>query len=216
MTIAPPSRNPTNDGSLQGVFDVVLGKFLRSFDDMLPAQVVAYDRNSNVATVQPLISMVTTNGEVVRRAQISVPVVRLGGSGVVLSFMLASGDLGWIKANDRDISLYRQNKSETVPNTERAHSFSDAVFIPDVFHGVTINSGHMDHAVIQTNDGTSGAALLTDNCVIDVFSTTKAFKFPRMTRAQRDAITSPLGGMMVYVTDAPAGFSGYVDGVGWS
>lgn len=217
MSIAPPSRNPTNDGSLQGVLDLVARKLLQSIDDMLPAQVIAYDRASNLANVQPYISLLTTDGVVVRRAQIvAVPVLRMGGNGVVMSFSLSPGDPGWIKANDRDISLYTQNQAETVPNTGRMHSFSDGVFIPDAFKGVTINSGHINHAVIQSLDGTSGAALITDNCIIDCFSTTKAFKLPRMTHAQRDAIPSPLGGMMVYVTDSPTGVSTYIDGTGWT
>ena len=217
MAFSPPSRNPTNDDSLQGVLEVVLDKHLQGVDDMLPAQVVAYDRDDNMATVQPLITIVTTDGVVIRRAQLAdVPVLRMGGNGVVMSFHLAQGDLGWIKSNDRDISLYKQNKAETIPNTNRKHSFSDAIFIPDVFKGVTINSGHKTHAVIQSGDGTSGVAYMTGSNVMDIFSTTMAFKLPRMTHSQRNAIPSPQGGMMVYCTDAPVGFSYYTDGSGWS
>jgi hypothetical protein len=36
------------------------------------------------------------------------------------------------------------------------------------------------------------------NCVLDVQSTTKAFRPPRMTQTQRDAIPSPNEGMMVW------------------
>ena len=36
-----------------------------------------------------------------------------------------------------------------------------------------------------------------------------------MTTAQRNAIPSPEGGMMVYLTDVPK-YSYYTDGVGWS
>lgn len=48
---------------------------------------------------------------------------------------------------------------------------------------------------------------------LQIDSTTKGFLQPRMTSAQRDAISTPSAGLMVYNTSA-AGFSGY-DGTGW-
>lgn len=159
--------------------------------------------------------MVITDNTILKRSPImSVPVVRLGGNGVVLSFNLKSGDLGWIKANDRDISLFKQSFKESIPDTARFHSFSDAVFIPDNMAGVTINSSHTGDAVLQTSDGTSCVtAFMTANCVIECDSTTKAFSVPRMTTAQRNAI-SVHRDMIVYVIDSsPPKFT---DGTGWS
>ena len=59
---------------------------------------------------------------------------------------------------------------------------------------------------------------MTSNNVIELDSTTKAFQICRMTTAQRDAISSPRGGQMVYVTDSSPTphFSFYTDGIGWS
>jgi hypothetical protein len=55
------------------------------------------------------------------------------------------------------------------------------------------------------------------NCVLDVQSTTRAFKPPSMTTAQRNAIPSPQGGFMVWVTDSsPPHLSVYTPGPGWS
>ena len=55
-------------------------KFLQhQISDMLPGQVVAYDRATNMASVQPLVSMVTTLNQIVPRGQIaSVPVLQVG------------------------------------------------------------------------------------------------------------------------------------------
>ncbi|WP_202973956.1 Gp138 family membrane-puncturing spike protein [Fimbriiglobus ruber] len=61
---------------------------------MLPAQVIAYDRTTNRAQVQPLIAVVTTANQVVQRAQSSVPVFQYGGGGFVLSFPVMTGDTG--------------------------------------------------------------------------------------------------------------------------
>jgi Phage protein Gp138 N-terminal domain len=217
MTVlSPPSRNPTDNHSLQGVFNVVLRKFLQKTDDMLPAKVISYNQASNMAQVQPLINIVLTNGTVVNRAPIqSVPVLRLGAGGVIFNLSPAPNDLGWIKANDRDISIFLQTYSASIPNTGRFHSFSDAVFIPDVMnHSVTVNSSHAGDATIQTKDGTSSVGLMANNCVLDCVSTTKAFGLPAMTTSQKNAIPSPRAGMMVWDT-TENGVSTY-NGTRWS
>lgn len=160
---ANPSRDPANDGTLLGMARQLLDKFLQGVDDMLPARVVSYDRTTNRAVVLPLVKLLTTDGRQVGRAQIaSVPVMQFGGGGVALSFNLVAGNLGWIKANDRDISLILQAYSENAPNTLRKHSFQDAVFIPDVMHGLTVAGEDAGNAVLQTLDGSVKVAIWPD------------------------------------------------------
>jgi uncharacterized protein (TIGR02145 family) len=50
---------------------------------------------------------------------------------------------------------------------------------------------------------------------LDVSSTTKGFLLPRMTAAQRSAISSPTNGLLVYQTDYPSGLY-YFNAGGWS
>ncbi len=151
---APPSGDPADDESLAGTLRATFGKFLQQTDDMLPARVVAFDRVKNRATVAPLVAVLTTDNRTVNRAQVaSIPVMQFGGGGVVLNFNLKPGDLGWIKASDRDISLFLQAYKESPPNTLRLHSFQDGVFIPDVMKGWTIAAEDDEQAVLQTLDG---------------------------------------------------------------
>lgn len=152
---SPPSRNYANDGSLLGVIRLALTKFLQNdIDDMLPAQVIAYNATTNRAQVQPLIVQVTTDNIQIQRAQIaSVPVYKMGGGSFVISFPVNSGDLGWIKANDRDISLFKTKYQQSPPNTQRKHKFSDAVFIPDsMLNGVSLVDP--TKMCLQSYDGT--------------------------------------------------------------
>lgn len=152
---ARPSLNPANNGSLVGAIQTAFNKFMQGVSDMLPAKVVAFDRSSNRAQVQPLIALVTTNNEIVSRAQLaSLPVMQLGGGGFVLSFNLKKNDLGWIKASDRDISTFLKYYKESSPPTARMHSFSDAIFIPDVMTGYNISGDDLENAVIQNLNGT--------------------------------------------------------------
>lgn len=161
---SPPSINPADEGSLAGALSSIMRKAAMNSDDCLPATIVAYDRDTNLATVQPQIMMLTTGGEKVRRAGVaSVPVLQLGGGGFVLSFPVKPGDPGWIKATDRDISLYLQSANEEIPNTDRLHSFQDGWFIPDTFmRGVTIDPEDADRLVLQSLDGATRLAMGPD------------------------------------------------------
>ncbi len=164
---AIPSRNPADDGTLVGAINLSLRKWLQYTDDMLPAKVIKYDRATNRVQVQPMIRMVKTNGQQVSRGQIaSLPVLQMGGGGFILSFPLNPGDLGWIKANDRDISLFLRGYAEAEPNTKRLHNFSDALFIPDVMTGYTIADGDDGNAVLQNLDGSVKIALFADKIKI--------------------------------------------------
>jgi len=60
---------------------------------------------------------------------------------------------------------------------------------------------------------TSGAAANT-TAILDVASTTQGMLLPRMTTAQRTAISSPATGLLVYQTDGTAGFY-YYTGSAW-
>jgi hypothetical protein len=162
-TYNPPSIDPADEDSLTGAFRFILNKMLQSVDGMLPARVIAYDRIANRARVQPLIALVTTGGDKISRAQIaSVPVLQLGGGGSFLSFNLVEGDLGWILANDRDISIFLQSYEESTPNTNRKNQFSDSLFMPDIMKGYTINSEDDANAVLSSIDGKVRIALWPD------------------------------------------------------
>jgi hypothetical protein len=52
------------------------------------------------------------------------------------------------------------------------------------------------------------------SAVLDVFSTSKGMLVPRMTQAQRLAITGPATGLLVYQTNGITGFY-YYNGAGW-
>lgn len=162
MTLpSPPSINPSSRFDLAGTFRLILTKFLQGVDDMLPAKVIAYDRETNRASVQPLIVVVTTDDKQVPRAVVpSIQVLQIGAGGFVLSFPVKPGDLGWIKANDRDISLFKQSLKQEQPNTQRKHSFEDAIFIPDtMLRSVTINPEDAENVVLQSIDGTQRIAI---------------------------------------------------------
>lgn len=60
-----------------------------------------------------------------------------------------------------------------------------------------------------------GIATPDGSAMLDVSSTTMGFLAPRMTETQRDAISSPATGLLVYQTDGTAGFY-YYNGSSWT
>lgn len=156
MTPATTNATQASSGRLPGTMSDVLTKWLRGqVDDMLPAVVIRYDEGEGRATIRPIVMLGTTDGAKVSRAQIEdVPVYRMGGGGLLISVPLNPGDLGWLKATDRDLSLFKQHGIEDWPNTQRLHSFEDAMFFPDAMRDVVL--GKSDALCIQTKDGTTG------------------------------------------------------------
>lgn len=156
MSDNKPNTDAANEGSLPGQLDAALKAFfLNQFEGMLPATVVSYNDQTNRAVIKPLVMVGTTSGAKVSRAQVSgIPVYRFGGGGFFMRFPIKAGDFGWIKANDRDISLvFQRGGLEDWPNTTRMHKFSDAMFFPDTFKQWVISGENADKAVWQTMDG---------------------------------------------------------------
>lgn len=157
---ANPASDPANNDSLTGLLKHTFNKLLQTTDDMLPAKIIAFDRTTGLARVQPLIYLVDSNGNQHKRAQIaSVPVLQIGGGGFFISFPIKPGDLGWIKANDRDISQFLRTYDLAQPPTFRIKTFSDALFIPGILTGYTIAGEDTDNLTIQNLAGTIKIAL---------------------------------------------------------
>ena len=158
-SFATPSMPPAAPLSMAGVLRGCFRKVLEDVDDMLPCQVLGTDGRKWVS-VKPLVKMGTTDGQAVSRAQIArIPVMIMGGGDFVLSFPIKAGDLGWIKASDRDTSLVMQGLGEDLPNTRRLHSFEDGVFVPHRMREWVLNDEDADRAVLSSVDGLTRIAL---------------------------------------------------------
>lgn len=167
--INTPSSTPEQEAAgLLGLQTVAINKAMQNLDCCLPARIVSYDRITNRATVEPMYKITSTGGATTQMAQIdSIPVLQLGGGGVFINFGLRQGDLGWIIANDQDISLFLQSYESSPGNTKRNHSFSDAFFIPDLMHDYYL-SGQDEQTAIQTQQGTTFITLSEGNIDVNV------------------------------------------------
>ncbi len=195
MTTQPviPSKNPADDATMGGTLRGVFRKQAMKLEGQLPAIVISYNRVSNIATVRPLIQQMRTDGVLIQRASIaSVPVLALGGGGYCVNFPLKAGDLGWIEASDRDISLFMQSFQQSGPNTFRIHRFSDGRFVPDAFKQYTYDSADdASSMVIQKYDGSVKIAL--DPATIRVIA-------PTVNIVASDAINATSGASSMQLT----------------
>lgn len=160
------STDPGERSRLWPALLSMLRQFEIRSDQLLPATVISYDRTANVATVQPLIMLVTVGGDTIQRHPLTqVPALSLGAGGFHIGFPIAPGDLGWIFAADRDMSLFKQSLAQSAPNSTRLHSFADGMFIPDVFRKYVINAEDADAMVVQTTDGTTRVSIRNDGTI---------------------------------------------------
>lgn len=161
MSEQKPVHDPASNGSLPGALEAFMRSVMMEMEDMLPAEVVAYDDATNRAEIRPLVMLGLQDGTKLSRASVrNIPVFRFGGGGFFMRFPIKPRDFGWLKANDRDISLiFQRGGREDWPNTERLHSFSDAMFFPDTMRDWVINGGNADALVIQSMDGSVCMAL---------------------------------------------------------
>ncbi|WP_374446225.1 Gp138 family membrane-puncturing spike protein [Providencia sp.] len=164
-----PNSDIASEGSLAGQFMAAFRNMLMNIDDMLPATVVSYDDKTNRAEIKPLVMMVSTEGQKIGRAAVqNIPVFRFGGGGFFIRMPIKPGDFGWLKANDRDISLvFQRGGLEDEPNTARLHTFSDAMFYPDTLKGWLIDGKNADALVIQSMDGSVCLSLHENKAVLD-------------------------------------------------
>lgn len=160
ITNTIPSYNPADTNTLDGLNNFLQDKIFFNLEKVLPGIVESYDRATNRATIKPAITGIASQGQKVsKNPLVNIPVFCLSGGGITMSFPLKKGDKGWLVANDRNISIFKQNLEESAPNDFRKHKFEDAVFFPDKINNIAISEADTDAFVIQNADGTKKIAL---------------------------------------------------------
>ena len=140
----------------------ILAATKRSLEVSIPCIVTKVISRTKL-NVKPLIKIVAQDGTSKERGIIEgLPVFTAGAGDKFISFPVAVGDIGWLDACDRDISLFLQSYGNVEPPTSRMHSFSDARFVPDIMTNITVAAEDATAMVIQTRDGTVKIAVDND------------------------------------------------------
>jgi hypothetical protein len=148
-----------NDNAFMDLVREMLVMSKKAIEVSIPCVVTKVISRTKV-NVRPLIKIVGQDGTAYDRDVIEgVPVFNAGGGDRFISFPVKVGDLGWIDASDRDISLFLQSYANEQPPTNRMHSFSDARFIPDIMTNITVAEEDAAAIVIQNRHGSVKIAL---------------------------------------------------------
>ena len=153
ITKTIPLHNPADENTLDGLNNVLIDKISMGIQNVIPAIVQSYDKATNRAIVKPAITGVASQGQKIsKEPYIDIPVLNLSGGGFIISFPIKQGDTGWLVACDRNISIFKQNLTESAPNDYRKHKFEDGFFIPDKINNTP--SSNTNSLLIQNSTGT--------------------------------------------------------------
>ncbi|ELX9578567.1 phage baseplate protein [Escherichia coli] len=129
-----PTSPQTNDAeSLAFIFKKLLSG--ASFIELVVVNAIRGSAPNLVVDVTPLVTQVDPTGAMIPNSVIyNVPVWRLqrGNSAVIMDPVV--GDIGIIASCDRDNSIARANRKQSVPGSKRAHSKSDAIYLGGVLN----------------------------------------------------------------------------------
>ncbi len=125
----------------------------------LPAEVVAYDLETQTVDVQPLIKRVTVDRDgnqlVESLPQINaVPVLFPRAGGAFVSFPVAEGDTVLLVFSERSLDLWRERGGEVDPGDLRMHQLADAIAIPGLYpSNAALADAHAENIVIGFDGG---------------------------------------------------------------
>ncbi|MFZ4835754.1 phage baseplate protein [Rouxiella sp. Mn2063] len=124
-----PTSTQTSDAeSLSYVFKSLLSG--ASFIELVQVTAVSGSAPNLVVDVMPLVARTDKTGAMIPNSEIyNVPVFRLqrGGSAIIMNPVI--GDIGMIAICDRDNSLARASRKQSVPATSRSHNKADALYL---------------------------------------------------------------------------------------
>jgi hypothetical protein len=154
-----------------------------------------------------------TNSNTAISFQDTIPGVRIangsGGSGAEGNMLLISGTKNSFNNNSRGIFI-NTILAAASNNTNLIGLDINPTFSPGAFSNITSIGLR-----VQIGGAIIGGTALNASAQLQVDSTTQGFLAPRMTNAQRTAISSPAVGLIVYCTDAVEGL--YVNkSTGWT
>lgn len=137
--------------NIEALTKTITNRIFSTLNVCLPATVIKYNDTNNTVSLQPAIQAVLPDNSFKTLPQLlNVPVLELGGNGLSIKIPLKAGDTGIVIFCDRDITLFKQEKKNTQPNTLRKHDLADGIFIPMRFG----NAGS-SNVLIQNDDGST-------------------------------------------------------------
>ena len=189
-----PSNNPADTNSESGKNDFLFDKLLSKIEKIAPAQIISYDRQKNRAVVQILNQSITSQGgKITRQPLKDIPALVLCGGGFVLSLPIKPGDVGWICAADRNISIFKQTLKMFAPATYEKHRYKDSFFIPNYINGFTYTPEDEDALLLTSIDGSTKISIKNNQINITANTVNLGGSSGSYVLTENSVITDSLG-----------------------
>lgn len=119
---------PTQDLDLADVIDGVADYSKYSLNCHQVGIIKSYDSAAQTCEVSLGVKRKLATGKIEDYPLLlDVPVIILSGGGASLTFPISEGDKCLILFNDRDLDIFLEEDKIAVPNTQRAHDYSDGI-----------------------------------------------------------------------------------------
>jgi hypothetical protein len=226
-TIGGIADEPTNERMrLTNLGNLLIGSTTDSGEKL---QVTGTAKITGQTTIT---SHVLQNGTGLFRIENSGSSAPTGSAGIGIE-LFTSGSISYIESYNRTSSAYEQlNIRGSILNFRGTATFISSVtstaFIPSsatvptnglylaAANTLTFSTNSAEKMRIDASGSIGiGSASINASAILQADSTTKGFLAPRMTNAQRTAISSPAVGLIVYCTDLVEGLYVYKS-TGWT
>jgi hypothetical protein len=117
----------------------------------------------------------------------------------------------WLAGSLLSLDIQNSNPDRTTTIYDLSSNINHGTALAESTDATRLNAQGL-----STHGFYAGSGTFSTKAIIQADSTTKGFLPPRMTKAQRDAITSPDNGLIIYQTDGTAGIKAYVGGAWFS
>ncbi len=124
----------TSPVTLTDAIKLAVQNNLNSIHTALPGSIISYDYTKQMASVQPLLNKVWTDGtETPMPVLQNVPVIFPKSGGASLTFPVNAGDTCLLLFIERSTDLWKTQGGQVSPNDDRSFSLSDSVAIMGLF-----------------------------------------------------------------------------------
>lgn len=153
---------PTQDLDLADVIDGVADYSKYSLNCHQVGIIKSYDSAAQTCEVSLGVKRKLATGKIEDYPLLlDVPVIILSGGGASLTFPISEGDKCLILFNDRDLDIFLEEDTIAVPNTQRAHDYSDGIALVGL--RTVSERAQTNEEAAQLHTGDKKVAILNDN-----------------------------------------------------
>lgn len=130
-----PTKEPLTTPTMAEVLKLAIERRLADLHTAMPAEIVKYDFDLNLAQVKPHFHRKFTGSDQATPIPTisNVPVLMYRTEAAHFRLPVAKGDTGLLIFAERSLDAWIESGSDHDPKDPRKHALSDAVFVPGLF-----------------------------------------------------------------------------------